>query len=259
MGSLKLTFMGTNGWFASENGNTTSALIETPGRYIVLDAGDGIRRLDEFAAEKKPVDIFLSHFHLDHIAGLHILPKFRNLHHIRIFGQTGTKETLGKLLDRPFTAPLSLLKTIGINVSVHDLNEGKNELDGYSVHCAPLVHADPAWGFRFEFPSSEGTKILSYCTDTGPCDNLVELSRNAHALITECSLLPGAKTDAKWPHLSPEAAAEAAKSARCQQLFLTHFAAHLYQNHFERTRAQEAARAIFPATTSAKDGMAVEI
>ena len=98
---LKLTFLGTNGWYATKEGNTICTLIETAERYIVLDAGDGIHRLDEFAKdENKPADIFLSHFHLDHIIGLHIQPKFHFKNKIRIFGQPGTKKILDVLERR---------------------------------------------------------------------------------------------------------------------------------------------------------------
>jgi ribonuclease BN (tRNA processing enzyme) len=125
------------------------------------------------------------------------------------------------------------------------------------------VHADPCWGFRFELDAGEGQapakKILSYCTDTGPCDNLVALSRNADVLITECGLLPGAPSPPSWPHLNPEMAAEAAKAAGVKKLFLTHFAANLYETKEARLQAQAAARGIFTDSTATMDGMQVEL
>ncbi|VVB98754.1 Ribonuclease BN [uncultured archaeon] len=257
MGKMKLHFMGTNGWFATETGNTTSALLETPDRYIVLDAGDGIQHLDELATDrKKPVDIFLSHFHIDHISGLHLLPKFRKIPKISIFGQTGTARVLSFFVAHPFTAPFSELKGLGINVSAHDLELGMNDMGSYNVECAPLLHADLAWGFRFSFPDG---KIISYCTDTGPCENLVKLSSGADAMITECSMPPGTKTDNKWPHLTPEGAAKAAKEAVCKKLYLTHFAADFYNTLADRKKAEAAARKIFPNTVAAKDGLTFEI
>ena len=259
---LKLTFLGTNGWYATPLANTVCALIETPKRYIVLDAGDGIWRLDQHVTNPdKPIDLFLSHFHLDHTVGLHIQPKFRELKNkIRIFGQPGTRKALDTLVNHPFTAPYSMLKTIGIEVEIKELKEGENKIDEYSVRCAPLIHADPCWGFRFSLPRGDGTNlILSYCTDTGPCENMLRLSKDADILITECGLLPGQPCPPSWPHLNPEMAAEAAKTAGAKRLFLTHFAANLHDTKKKREESQAAARKIFAQSFAAMDEMSVDI
>lgn len=259
MKKLKLTFMGTNGWFATNTGNTISTLLETPMRYIVMDAGDGIYHLDELATNwKKPVDIFLSHFHLDHVIGLHILSKFQN-RRTRIFGQTGTKKTLSELIKHPFTQSFSQLKSWSMKIEVHDLKLGRNIMEDYSVECAPLLHADPSWGFRFELSVGTVNKTVVYCTDTGPCKNLVRLALGADALITKCSMLPGTLTDLEWPHLTPEGAAYATSKAGCRRLFLTHFDAQLYNTIQDRYRVQRIARRIFPRTFIAQDMMSVEI
>ena len=257
---LKLVFLGTNGWYANPLANTVCALMETPARYIVLDAGDGIWRLDKFATDQnKPVDLFLSHFHLDHTIGLHIQPKFKLKHPLRIFGQPGTKKILDTLVNHPFTAPYSLLESRGLKVEIHELKEGENKINEYSVRAAPLVHADPCWGYRFEIPRENGeTAIISYCTDTGPCENLKVLSQDADVLITECGLLPGQPSPPSWPHLNPEMAAECARDSKVKRLFLTHFAANLQDTRQKRLESQAAARKIFPNTTAAMDEMSVE-
>ena len=258
---LKLTFLGTNGWFTTPLANTVCTLIETRERYIVLDAGDGIWRLDKYATDQnKPIDLFLSHFHLDHVVGLHIQPKFKLKHPLRIFGQPGTKKVLDTLVNHPFTAPFSMLEPRGLKVELHEMMEGKNKIDEYSVQAAPLVHADPCWGYRFEIPRGDGeTAIIAYCTDTGPCENLVSLSKNADVLITECGLLPGQPSPPSWPHLNPEMAANAAKEAGVKKLYLTHFAANSYDTKQKRLESQAAARKIFPDTIAAMDEMSVEV
>ena len=259
---MKLIFLGTNGWYASPTGNTVCALIETPSRYIVLDAGDGISKLDKYATDvNKPVDIFLSHFHLDHSAGLHIQPKFHFKNKIRIFGQKGAKEILGKLINKPFTAGLELLKNnLGLDISIHEFHEGENKIDEYTVHIAPLIHADPCFGFRFELDDSDGSKkIISYCTDTGPCENLVKLSKDSDILITECSLLPTDESTPSWPHMTPQAGAKAAKDANAKKLILSHFAAHKYDSFEKRDEAVDAAKKIFENTIGAKDGLELEL
>jgi len=259
---MKITFLGTNGWYASSTGNTMCTLIEAPTRYIVLDAGDGIHRLDKFVKdENKPVDIFLSHFHLDHIIGLHIQPKFLFKNKIRIFGQKGVDAQLDKLINKPFTAPFSLLREkLNLDISVHEYLEGENKIDEYKVTTAPLIHADPCFGFRFELRDSDNSKkIISYCTDTGPCDNLIKLSKMADVLITECSLLPTDTLTPSWPHMTPQAGAQAAKNAQCKKLVLSHFVANKYDSFEKRDLAVLAAKKIFENTVGAKDELELEI
>lgn len=268
---MKITFLGTNGWYATKTGNTVCAVIETSFNYIVLDAGDGLYRLDSVATNKnKPIAIFLSHFHLDHLIGLHIQPKFHFEKEVRIFGQPGTKKVLAELIAEPYTAPFSRIKT---KVSIQELKEGKNSIEiasspsasrpifgasndkQYNVTCLPLIHADPCWGFRFEVDN----KIIAYCTDTGPCDNLIELGKDADILILECAFLSGAPLSKDWPHLNPEVAAELAKKAKCKELILTHFDASRYDTLKKRKDAEKVAKKTFPNTLAATDMMCVEV
>ena len=65
----KIIFLGTNGWYDTDTGNTICILIDSPLFTIILDAGNGIAKLDRYADFNKPAYLFLSHFHLDHIAG----------------------------------------------------------------------------------------------------------------------------------------------------------------------------------------------
>ena len=79
---MKIIFLGTNGWYDSATGNTVCTLIQTRKYDIVLDAGYGLAKLDKYCDGTKPVFILLSHFHLDHIAGLHTLVKFKAIKHL---------------------------------------------------------------------------------------------------------------------------------------------------------------------------------
>jgi len=203
---MRVVFLGTNGWYDSDTGNTTCTLIETEDRYVLLDAGNGMHRAGEYMEEDKPVHLFLSHFHIDHIAGLHILVKFNHNKGMNIYGQPGTKEALKGVLKHPYTIPLDELQ---YKTSVHELPAGRHDVGhDYAVECLPLIHADPCFGYRFE---TDG-KILAYCTDTGYCENAVKLARGADLLITECSLKRGQRNTG-WPHLNPDDAARIAHEA----------------------------------------------
>ena len=86
---MKVIFLGTNGWYDTDTGNTICTLINSEKYHIILDAGNGIYKADRYIHDDLPVYLFLSHFHLDHIEGLHVLNKFRFSQGLRIFGQKG--------------------------------------------------------------------------------------------------------------------------------------------------------------------------
>ncbi len=215
---MRVRFLGTNGWFDSVTGNTICTLLEAGGLYVVLDAGNGIHKLGRYVRGERPVYLFLSHFHLDHIEGLHTIVKL-SLPSLKIFGMEGTGKALGAIIKRPYTVPLG---EGPYPVEVRELPRDAAEAP-FLEDFAFLEHSDPCIGFRFRLDG----KTVAYCTDTGACDNLVRLGRGADLLITECSELPGRHSD-RWPHLNPEEAVEAARKAGAKKLALTHFNAHLY-------------------------------
>jgi ribonuclease BN (tRNA processing enzyme) len=251
---MKIHFLGTNGWYDSGTGETPCTLIDAEEAYVVLDAGNAIRKLDALISDtSKPIIVLLSHFHLDHVFGLHILPKFAFPQGMTIYGQPGTVKTLPRLLSPPFAAPVSYLCR-KMRLETKDLEEGNNPIDGISIEARYLVHKDPCFGYSFTL---EGKKI-AYCTDTGACGNLVALARDADLLITECSWRTRNQNPG-WPHLAPEDAAEAAVEAGARRLILTHLDAGQYPSLRERAMAQARARKIFPKTKVAKDDMVVEL
>ncbi|MFX1601307.1 MAG: MBL fold metallo-hydrolase [Promethearchaeota archaeon] len=243
---MKIKFLGTNGWYSTDLGNTTSTLISSNEFYIVLDAGDGIYKIDQYIDGEKPIIILLSHFHLDHIIGLHVFAKFHFNQEINIYGHTGTKNRIDLIINHPYSSPFNDLP---LKIKTHDLDEGRHNI-GFPITCKLLVHADPCLGYRLELEN----KIITYCTDTGLCDNLFELAKDADILIIECSYKPG-QEDWGWPHLKPEEAAEVAVKSGVKKMFLTHFDASSYKTIHDRKIAEEQAKAIFPEAIAAFDDL----
>lgn len=228
--SIEVIFLGTNGWYDTDTGNTTCTLIKSADHQILLDAGNGIYKADRYLDADIPVYLFLSHFHLDHIVGMHTLNKLRLGKGLRIYGQPGTGALLDKVVNEPFTVPLGELP---FETEVHELDEGRHMVP-FAVECRYLVHASRCMGYRFEL---EG-KAIAYCPDTGFCDNAVELARGADLLITECSLRPG-EVSPDWPHLNPSDAVRIARLSGAKTLALTHFDANRYQSMADRENAKE--------------------
>lgn len=248
---MKIIFLGTNGWYSTPTGDTACILIDAKDRYIILDAGNGIYKLDRYISENKPILMLISHFHLDHTSGLHSLAKFDFKQGIDVYVGEGRMTDFKTLVNPPFTVGFKPQQQNIINlpteIRLHELSEDLSsplKIRSIKQHHAYLDH-----GFRMEL---EG-KIIAYTGDCGLSTAANQLSQEADLLICECSNKKTAEPDI-WGHLDPTQAASLAKHSKVKQLILTHFGAHLYQNLADRQWAQDQATAIFPQTIAAKDG-----
>jgi ribonuclease Z len=247
---MKITFLGTNGWYDTVTGNTCSVLIQSEEYDIILDAGNGIAKADRYITLDKPAYLFISHFHIDHIAGLHTLVKFKFPKGLTICGQIGTTAVLNRFVAEPFTVPFTQLP---YPVRFVELEEGEHTLQ-FPVACLPLVHPAPCFGYRLTLDK----KVVAYCTDTGFCENAVTLARDADLLITECGLKPGQES-LGWPHLNPENAIRIAKEAHAKCLALSHFGAEVYRTLDDRREVQKRFEKEFPGLVVATDDLTIDI
>jgi len=246
---MKAVFLGTNGWYDTGAGNTICILLKADNCSIILDAGNGIYKADQYIGSDDQVYLFLSHFHLDHIEGLHILNKFRFKKGLGIYGPAGTQQTLETIVNYPFTLPL---KELPFPVEVHELLPGLHKVP-FSLECRELVHPCGSMGYRFDL----GGKVIAYCPDTGMCQNAIELARDADLLMAECSLRPGERNPV-WPHLNPEDAVEIAQKAGARRLALVHFDANRYRSIQERLQILDLI-SDFGDLIVTRDGMELDI
>jgi len=244
---MKIRFLGTNGWFDTNTGNTVCILVETKNSYLILDAGNGFYKIGRYIKRDKPIYLFLSHYHLDHVIGLHILNKFNFKQGLDIYGPPGLKALFNKVINKPYSVALSGLS---FKLRLHEIT--KTAILPAGVFYAPLKHSGVCYGYRICLEN----KVVSYCTDTGVCDNFFLLAKNADLLITECSLMKG-RRNLSWPHLDPQQAALVAKNSTVKRLFLVHFDAGVYLTGEDRALAQRAARKIFKNTVAAKDDLSL--
>lgn len=247
---MRVIFLGTNGWFDTATGHTLCVLIKTSRFDIVLDAGSGFFRLDRYIDGVKPLFLLLSHFHMDHIAGLHGLARIRCDSGLTVIGGEGTGVVMRTIVNRPFTVPLERLP---FATKILELPAEETQVP-FGLEYLPLVHSDPCLGYRI---TADGRSV-AVCTDTGYCGNAVKLAAGADLLITECAFRPG-ESDSSWPHLNPETAARIAVEAGAKKLALAHFDASRYLSMEMRAEAERVAREVFPASFAAADLMELEI
>lgn len=253
---MKIVFLGTNGWYTNQIGNTSCILIDSSEGYIILDAGNGFYKIDEYIKEKKPISLFISHFHLDHVSGLHTLSKFEFHQGIDVYVGQGRGKDFETLLHPPYTIGFhpnpQNITNLQTPIRLHELVEGNHNIP-FPVSVIELFHAYRNHGFRFIL---EG-KVVAYSGDCGETQKSLKLAEKANILIHECSFdkdLPAAKT---WGHVTSEQAAKIAKDGKVGKLILTHFDPILFPTLESRADGANRARKIFPETIAAYDDLIV--
>ncbi len=254
---MKIIFLGTSGWYTNNTGNTACVLLDSHSHYVILDAGNGFYKLDKYILENKPISLFLSHLHLDHISGLHTLPKFSFTQGIDIFIVKGRAKEFHTLIHPPYTIGLSSevqnIVNLRMDVRLHEVSAVMHNFP-FPFSVIELHHAYGNHGYRIMLDNL----TIAYSGDSGICQNSKKLASSADVLIHECSyLLP--KPNDVWGHVDPVQAATLAKQTKVRTLLLTHFDPTQYPQLETRKEAENKARTIFPNTIAAYDNMVITL
>ncbi len=188
-------------------------------RIILVDCPAGtITRLPRVGLDPMQVtDVFLTHFHPDHVLGLpELLTSLWLLERRTILHIYGLEDTLSRLQRMMALFEWSSWPDF-YPVAFHPLSEdGKTlalETDHTRWFTFPVRHLLPALGVRVEMP--QWGKVVAYTGDTAPCPSLESLAREADVLFHEATgEMPG--------HSSPAQAARLAARAGVKQLYLVH-------------------------------------
>lgn len=237
------------GWFPAFERHTACALLRDGDAAIMIDAGTGVARFieqPELLAGTSRLDIVLTHFHLDHIAGLAYLPALGLCEQTTIWGPgqalygTPTKELLGQVSRQPFH-PVPLEQQ---DIEVRDLPTGEAELGGVTIATRRQDrHSAPSLGLRFG-------DTLTWITDTAYDPGSAPFAEGSEVLAHEAWFTQGAPRN-ETIHSSAAQAAEVAEQASVQRLALIHLPP------FERSVNQlvAEAQASVPGAVAVTDGL----
>lgn len=244
--------LGTTGYHPCDRRHTACYFIPEAG--LVLDAGSGIYRLPSLI-ETDSLDIVLSHAHLDHVVGLTFLLDIlfqRPVERVRIWGEQEKLDAIRTHLFDDLIFPVQLDAEWCPIAAGQTINVGC----GGVLRAFPLQHPGGALGYRIDWGDGPS---LAYVTDTvGDVEaEYVEIIRRCDLLVHECYFRDECRGWAeKTGHTWTSRAAEVARHSETQQLLLVHI------NPLEQGDDPvdlAAARAIFPATTVAEDGLVLPL
>jgi ribonuclease BN (tRNA processing enzyme) len=270
MKSIKLTSLGSMGWIPVRGCHTCCYCLEYQDTLIVFDAGTGMARFDEPRGREilnryHKVLLLLSHYHLDHVAGLIYIPHFFKEKEVHIAGPgqsiygRSAKHILTNLITPPyFGRPLL---EFPMKLTVHDLGIGSIKIAGITINTILQEHSDPSVGIKID-------NTVCYLTDTVCTGSTADFARNSRLLLHETwfdtqdyrELTQQTQSSSPSPqaqkalksHSSVRQVAETALRAPVEQLVLIHL-----NPSYEKKRllAMECdAREIFPNSLLAKDG-----
>lgn len=243
-------------------GNTSCIEVRCAGHRIVLDGGTGIRELGHAMSPEPPgpVDVLLTHFHLDHIVGLPFwAPAYTPGNSIvfraaRLQQTFGLREILHKMMSPPlFPIPLDEFRA---DVRFEDFSCGAEfeVAPGVSVQTRSLNHPGGACGYRI----SHAGHSMAYVTDTehvpGSDDaNVLDLMRGADLAFYDATYTEAEfSAHLGWGHSTWEEAVRLADLADVGTLVLFHHDPRHEDDDLDRIGA-EAAR-VRPGTLVAREG-----
>ncbi|MEO9821202.1 MAG: MBL fold metallo-hydrolase [Paracoccaceae bacterium] len=238
--SIFLTILGTRGSLpntaaacASFGGATSCYHMDIGNSHLIFDAGSGIVELGAHLVQtnqSKVIDLFITHFHYDHIMGLPFFaPLFEEDWQIRIWSSSlfGPK-ALDEALDRLFSAPLCPITRddLKADISLNVIDQyGEMELqNNVWLATIPLLH--PGGNAAFRITRNNHSIVYSGDFEHGDRsldDAFIEFMSDADYALLDCTYSPQSYRDAKgYGHAHWKAAGELAKQANVREWIGVH-------------------------------------
>lgn len=216
---MKVTVIGMAGTFPGPRSGCSSYLLEHDGFRLLLDIGNGSTGVLQEACGLLDLDaVAISHLHGDHYLDLITYTYARRYH------------PEGQPAILPVHGPSTIYEGV-VGAYARDVHELLAEV--YAFH--PVVENQTRQigpfevGFHlvnhpvetYAMRVSAGGRTIAYSADSGECDALVDVARDADLFLCEASYLDG---DPNPPdvHLTGLQAGEYAARAAAHRLMLTH-------------------------------------
>jgi ribonuclease Z len=248
---VKLVVLGSSSLVATEQRRPTHLAVLGEEHGLLIDCGVSPRgRLEALGFERDRIDeIFITHFHPDHAAGLPLYLMELCLRGrrapIRIHSGAETVRRIRKAMQLYGWRKLPGQFPIRYRTVRRAQREPVLENSEFRAFAAPVRHVIPTLAVRVE--QGAGARSFVYSGDTEPCAGLAALARGTDLLIHEA-------TGAGPGHSSAAQAAAEAREAQAGRLLLIHT-----DPYADRGALLAEARAVFPGRVDlASDGETID-
>ncbi len=203
---------------------------------IIFDMGPGaVGRMTVAGLDFEKIrQIFITHFHPDHTADLiHFLFASRNPAVMQrrmpfsVRGPKGIKDLIQRL-QHAYSDWLTLPPEL---MTVEEFETGKTtqrDFPEFRITCSPADHTPQSLAYRIA--DTRTGKSLVYSGDTGFCDDITELAKDADLLVLNCAFPDDQPVEG---HLTPSQAGQIATMAQVNQLVLAHFYPEILKTDIE--------------------------
>lgn len=158
--------LGSMGWMPSQDQQTACVLVELQDDLVLLDAGTGVANLalcTNVLGRHERLHVLLSHYHLDHMAGLMYLKRFTANKIVDVYGPgryAYPRSTAEYIADVLQPAVYSLGPTgFAREVRYHDFPGDHFCAGDVRVSVRPQSHSSPSFEIRLN-------DDITYATDT---------------------------------------------------------------------------------------------
>ena len=222
---MNIIILGAGTAIPMVNYSCPSFVMQIEDKAFLFDIGpDALHQLARTEIDIKKIEnVFITHFHPDHTAGLiHLLFATRNPDIIKTrkpFTITGPKgiKTLILKLEEAYYNWLSLPPGL-LNIDELKIDQDETRIfPEFIITSKRVRHSEHSIAYRVEYGSG---KSVVYSGDTEYCDGIIELAYNCDLLVLECSFPEGKSIEG---HLTPSLAGKIAKEVRAKRLVLLHF------------------------------------
>ena len=245
----QLVFYGTSGWFETSQGATSCVGLHLDECVILFDLGTGLSRLPPESVRGRPLIVVLSHLHLDHSYGLHILPRLKPSS-LTLLTHRALAPHLKRLLAWPFTKPA---EGLGYPVQILGLKNERLSRGSLEIDIQALEHNTPVIGASVHTPDA----CVTYCVDTVMCHGLESLTRAPGTLILETAPPPDVATNGH--HLTLDQQRVLLTNTRADRVVLTHFGATKFPSAESRARQRQALEGSHSNLLIAHDGLELDV